>query len=182
MNSKKQKLVIFDLDETLIHSMLQPLDRKPELVVEPLSVYVRPFAKDLIRTTAQKCKIAIWSAGSPKYVEEIAKYLLDDETITPLFIWDREKCTKESSLFSFQEILTKDLRQTEQFGFDLAHTVIIEDDPVKVRKFKDNAIIVKQYFGENGDEELNKLANYIDAIDIVDDITKLDKNLWNFNS
>ena len=179
MSRKKDKLVIFDLDETLIHSMIEPLDRPPDLVVEPLSVYVRPYARELINLFAEKFSFAIWSAGSPLYVEAIAEFLLDKD-LKPVFIWDREMCSEKGSVFSFQKFLTKDLNRMKEFGFDLSSTLIIEDDPIKISKFKNNAIIVRQYFGDNNDRELIQLADYIGDIDTVDDIRKLDKNLWNF--
>ena len=160
--------------------MVSPLDRAPDLVVDPLLVYVRPFARNLIEIMYGKFEIAIWSAGSKKYVEEISKFLLADD-IKPLFVWDREECSVEGSFFSFHEVLTKDLEKVKSFGYDLTNTIIIEDDPIKIRKFRDNAIIVKQYFGDNQDDELEKLARYVNVIDIASDIKRLDKNLWNFN-
>lgn len=178
--NKKNKLVIFDLDETLIHSMAQPLERDPDFVIEPLSVYVRPYAKELIEAYSEKCDIAVWSAGSQKYVEIIVDYLIP-ESLNPVFVWDRSMCTvKKTSFFSFHEVLTKDLNKMTEFGYDLSNTIIIEDDPIKISKFKKNAIIVSQYFGNNGDKELLKLAKYVDAVDTVADIRTLDKNLWNF--
>lgn len=173
------KLVIFDLDETLIHARMAQLNRPAELNIENLHVYIRPYAADLIELAAQRFSVAIWSAGSPRYVEVISQFLLETR-VAPLFVWDRERCSKKSSFFSFGEIFTKDLSLVEEFGFDLASVLIIEDDPVKIADFKDNAIIVRQYLGEAEDDELERLSSYFDAIDTVSDIRELDKNRWCF--
>lgn len=173
------KLVIFDLDETLIHARTAQLDRPADINIDPLHIYVRPFASDLISRAAQRFTVAIWSAGSPRYVEVISEHLLAAK-VEPLFVWDRERCSKKSSFFSFSEIFTKDLTMVEEFGFGLESVLIIEDDPVKIADFKDNAIIVRQYLGEAEDSELERLSGYFDAIDTVSDIRDLDKNLWCF--
>ncbi|MBX9696029.1 MAG: HAD family hydrolase, partial [Cyanobacteria bacterium] len=55
MADKHPNIVIFDLDETLIHSTREPLGREPEICIETLHVYVRPFAYELIDSVARTC-------------------------------------------------------------------------------------------------------------------------------
>jgi len=74
------------------------------------------------------------------------------------------------------------LRKVEQFGIELDSILIVEDDPIKISEFKDNAIIVKQYFGESSDNELELLAGYVKEIEAVGDFRKLDKNIWCFGN
>lgn len=181
----EKKLVILDLDETLIHSRVELLDHPCDLEINPLYVYVRPHAEKLIKAFAERFSIAVWSAGSPKYVRRITEHLLEglDPVVEPVFVWDRDACSKKASpFFSFQEIFTKDLRKVEQFGFELDSILIVEDDPIKISEFKDNAIIVKQYFGESSDNELELLAGYVKEIEAVGDFRKLDKNIWCFGN
>lgn len=181
MAQKTKKLVILDLDETLIHSRIEKLDRDPEIEIEPLNVYVRPFAIELVNELSKRFEIAVWSAGSQQYVETISNHLINDE-IEPVFVWDRQSCSRKSSFFSFHEVFTKDLSKVESFGFALSSVLIIEDDPVKIADHRDNAIIVSQYFGDANDNELEQLAKYLDHIDTVDDIRELDKNIWCFKT
>ncbi len=163
MIETKKALVIFDLDETLIHSSQHRLEREPDFVIERLSVYFRPFARDLIDAVWRKFEIGVWSAGSPLYVDTIVKTIFP-EAVKPLFVWNRDHCTKHFERSYFQALFLKDLNKTLDFGYTLANTLIIEDDPVKVRDFPTNAIIVKQYFGDNEDDELSNLARFIDGL------------------
>ncbi|MBZ0186002.1 MAG: HAD family hydrolase, partial [Candidatus Obscuribacterales bacterium] len=147
MTRRKPILIVFDLDETLIHSRIEPLDRAPDYQIDPLMVYLRPFARELISMAASRFDIAIWSAGSPAYVDRIVEFLIPKEA-NPVFVWNREDCLRKFEYFPFQVIFSKDLTKTEEFGYDLSTTLIIEDDPFKIQDFKDNAIIVSQFFGD----------------------------------
>ena len=56
------RLIIFDLDETLVHATELALHRAHTLQIGPYYVYVRPFASDLIKFCAAHFKIAVWSS------------------------------------------------------------------------------------------------------------------------
>ena len=99
----EKKLVILDLDETLIHSRVELLDHPCDLEINPLYVYVRPHAEKLIKAFAERFSIAVWSAGSPKYVRRITEHLLEglDPVVEPVFVWDRDACSKKASVPDF---------------------------------------------------------------------------------
>jgi len=163
MNDKKKTLVIFDLDETLIHSRQERLDRDPDYILERLNVYFRPGATDLINAVAKHFEIAVWSAGSPLYVDSIVKRIFPDD-VKPIFVWNRDHCTAKFEFSYFQTLFLKDLNKMVDFGYSLANTLIIEDDPVKVRDFAKNAIIVTQFFGDAADDELSSLIKFIETL------------------
>lgn len=177
MTDKKSILLIFDLDETLIHSRYEQLDRKPEIIIDPLSVYLRPHTADLIKAAAEHFEVAVWSAGSPVYVRTIVD-LIFPTGIKPIFAWNRDHCTQKFEFFPFQILFLKDLSKISEFGFDLAHTLIIEDDPVKIRMYSDNAIIVGQYYGEKEDDELLHLAKFITTLAGSNDVRAELKDGW----
>jgi TFIIF-interacting CTD phosphatase-like protein len=159
----KKPLIIFDLDETLIHSRDVPLERPADYVLERLNVYFRPNAVDLILAAAKNHEIGVWSAGSELYVESIVKQLFPIN-IKPLFVWNRDHCHAKFELAHFQTMFSKDLNKIQDFGYSLKNTLIIEDDPLKIRDFGANAIIVSQYFGEADDNELASLVRFIDGM------------------
>lgn len=163
MANSKKPLIIFDLDETLIHSRQEPLDRSADYVLERLHVYFRPNAVELIVAAAKNHEIAVWSAGSPLYVESIVKQIFPSD-VKPLFVWNRDHCSAKFEISYFQTMFSKDLNKMADFGYDLKNTLIIEDDPLKIRDFGANAIIVTQYFGDEGDEELSSLVQFIEGL------------------
>ncbi|MBK9144897.1 MAG: HAD family hydrolase [Candidatus Melainabacteria bacterium] len=173
---RKPILIVFDLDETLIHSRVEPLDKEPDFRIDPLQVYLRPHATELIEAAAARFDIAVWSAGSPAYVDRIVEKIVP-AGINPIFVWNREDCVRKFEYFPFQVIFAKDLKRTEEFGYDLSTTLIIEDDPYKIQGFKDNAIIVSQFFGDNDDGSLSRLIPFIETMEEMD-VRELDKGNW----
>ncbi|MDZ4835183.1 MAG: HAD family hydrolase [Candidatus Melainabacteria bacterium] len=163
MSDRKKPLIIFDLDETLIHSRQEPLGRDADYVLERLHVYFRPNAVELILAASKNHEIAVWSAGSPLYVDSIVSQIFPAH-LEPLFIWNREHCSAKFEISYLQTMFSKDLHKMRDFGYDLKNTLIIEDDPLKIRDFGANAIIVSQYFGEEGDDELSGLVQFIEGL------------------
>lgn len=178
MRDNKKSLVIFDLDETLIHSRQDRLEREPDYVLDRLSVYFRPHARKLIEAVAEKFEVAVWSAGSPLYVDSIVDRMFPHH-VKPVFVWNREHCTARFEFAFFQTLFLKDLSKMNDFGFDLASTLIIEDDPVKVKEFPKNALFVSQYFGDETDDELSVLRTFIESLNgCANDMREIGK-IWN---
>jgi len=48
MSHHKQPLLIFDLDETLMHATETPLPKKPQFQLLYYSVFERPYERDLM--------------------------------------------------------------------------------------------------------------------------------------
>ena len=72
-----QKLLILDLDETLIHAREQRdgIDTDPDFSVFDYHVWKRPFLTDFIKQAQEWYDIAIWTASSPIYAQAVVPYL-----------------------------------------------------------------------------------------------------------
>ncbi|MFM7856677.1 MAG: HAD family hydrolase [Flammeovirgaceae bacterium] len=69
----RDKLLIFDLDETLIYSSDFMLDRPPDFNVGDYFVYVRPGLEILLSTCSRLYKLAVWTFGSHNYAAEVVR-------------------------------------------------------------------------------------------------------------
>ncbi len=71
---KKRKLLVLDLDETLIHTSYQPIlgaDLKSQKGY--FYLYERPFLKDFLDRCSAEYDLAIWSASKADYVRWIIR-------------------------------------------------------------------------------------------------------------
>ena len=59
------KLLILDLDETLVFSTTTPLGRPPDVVVGEYLVYRRPGLEAFLQTVSKQFTLAVWT--SPGY-------------------------------------------------------------------------------------------------------------------
>lgn len=58
------KLLILDLDETLIHGTEHPLERSPDFVVGPYAVYKRPGLSDFLCRMSESFDLAVWTSST----------------------------------------------------------------------------------------------------------------------
>ena len=107
------KLAVFDLDDTLVDvnmTCLAPEENAP--IVDCGANYgyatLRPFAVEFLQALLSAgWYLAIWSAASAKYVDEIAR-IIDNAAKTEipwLFKWDCSKCTGWSLLKDLDDVL-----------------------------------------------------------------------------
>ena len=61
-----RRLIIFDLDETLVYATETKLSFEPDFVIEPYFVYLRPFVYELLTFAVNRFYIAVWSSSNKK--------------------------------------------------------------------------------------------------------------------
>lgn len=174
---KKRKLLILDLDETLVHTTEKPLEGiESDFRVLSYYVHVRPHAVELLTQLAEVYDIAFWSAGGSKYVHAVLKKLLPDG-FKPVFIWTSERCKYRRDVDN-NEVTIKDLNKVKRRGFNLASVLIVDDTPSTAVKNYGNVVYVRAYEGQAGDCELRLLIAYLLSIKDVENVRKLEKRNW----
>lgn len=150
------KVIILDLDETLIHACPEWIGRKPDFLAANQMIFVRPDAKAFIRQALQHYKVAIWTASYGQYTQEILAHLFDDVSDIE-FIWDRNDC-QLSSYDSGMEYFSKSLCKLEDAGWHDGDYLIIDDQPEHIIGNQQYIIGIKPYFGSLNDDALMQLA------------------------
>lgn len=102
---RSPKVVVLDLDETLIHSKPGNIKKTTRLTIhkvdiegETWSVIERPHLQDFLRFIHQYFDlIVIWSAGTYEYVHEICKRIISyyDECV----IYTRDDCVSKNNTY-----------------------------------------------------------------------------------
>jgi RNA polymerase II subunit A small phosphatase-like protein len=92
MHNSKSKILILDLDETLIYATEQSLERKSDFLVGQYFVYTRPFLVSFLAFCFENFDVAVWTTATKAYAEEILKTILKDNQKL-LFVWTRDRCT-----------------------------------------------------------------------------------------
>jgi len=122
------RLIVFDLDETLVHATDVALPCPHAFQIGPYFVYVRPFAADLIRFCASHFEIAVWSSSSERYVETVTTGLFG--TSFPVtFSWAISKCVQKVDAKSNGYVYIKDLRKALKHGYAADEIIMIDDSP-----------------------------------------------------
>jgi carboxy-terminal domain RNA polymerase II polypeptide A small phosphatase len=59
----KPRLIIFDLDETLVHATERDLGYSCDFEVAPYRVYCRPYVQELLEFAGNRFDVAVWSSS-----------------------------------------------------------------------------------------------------------------------
>lgn len=147
------RLIVFDLDETLVHATEVPLLYAPTFQVGPYFVYVRPFASELIKFCASHFELAVWSSSSALYVETVTAELFGT-TFPVAFSWGVSKCVQKADPKSNGYVYVKDLRKAMKYGYAADEIIMIDDSPEKLQRQPMRHLCLSAFTGDPLDRDL----------------------------
>jgi Dullard-like phosphatase family protein len=166
----KRKTLILDLDETLVHSTIQPVSHHHilvEVVIDtmPCTFYVikRPHVDAFLKKVAEWYDVVIFTASMRQYADPLIDQL-DTKGIVKGRLF-RESCLNKDGNF------IKDLSLIKQ---DLSSTIIIDNSPIAYSHNKENAVPIDNWMGDNPrDESLLNLLPFLNALRFTSDVRSI---------
>tara|TARA_Y100001935_G_scaffold247136_1_gene242632 strand:+ start:6707 stop:7309 length:603 start_codon:yes stop_codon:yes gene_type:complete len=170
---KRKRLVIIDLDHTLIHSRMS----KHSMLKEAFRIkmpndgtfyvhtrsFLRQFInglKQMIHDHPQTFKVAIWTAAQRDYAIKLMNRIWPQWESDILFLRSYDHCSILTSGNNDEEIVVKDLTKLPQ-GYD---SILIDDNPLHYNINTANSFSVwkiKPFFFDTVDSELRDVLSYI---------------------
>jgi len=170
-------LLIFDIDETLIHSTQNSLGKHYDFKVGTFYTYCRPGLKELISYALDNFYVAVWSSASANYVKAIVENIfpnIDDLE----FYWDSKRCTICADFEQRKYYDVKDLNKVRRKGYSKNRILIVDDSPEKSERNYGNAIYMRPFSGNPNDRYLYMLVEYLDTIKDIKNVRIIDKRIW----
>jgi len=177
MHNSDKKLLILDLDETLIYATEEKLERESDFIVGQYFVYRRPFLDEFLEFCFENFEVAVWTTSTGNYARKILENIFDSHHKTN-FVWARERSTFSFDMEERESFLTKKMTKVRRRGYDLKSVIVVDDSPEKWRSSYGNLVRVKPFFGEIDDDELKHLAVYLGRLKNIDNIRKIEKRNW----
>lgn len=166
---KQKPLLILDLDECLIHTSGLELGREADFYYKHLRVYKRPFLQEFLTKAAEYYRLAVWSLGTDKYVQEISKNILP-KGLSWEFTWGRSQARRRTDMFWGGSFYYKNLDKLKRYGYKLEDITLIDNNPVMVIHSVSKVITISTYWGEEDDTDLKifmeNCPNFIELTDI----------------
>jgi RNA polymerase II subunit A small phosphatase-like protein len=159
----KPRLIIFDLDETLVHATELNLGYACDFEVPPYRIYLRPHVRELLEFTARRFDVAVWSSSSHSYVAALAAHLFTD--FRPVFAWSVSRCVQRIDAKSNSYVYVKDLRKVQKFGYAADEILIVDDSPEKIARQPKCHIHVEPFHGNRSDAELLRVMRFLESIE-----------------
>jgi carboxy-terminal domain RNA polymerase II polypeptide A small phosphatase len=170
-------LVIFDLDETLIHASESVQGEQTDFRSGSHNCIIRPFALSLVEECALRYDIAVWTSAGAEHAEAVVSAVFPDPS-TLKFVWTTEQCTQRRDPLTYGLVELKDLSKVRRTGRTLERTLAIDDSPEKHERNYGNLLRVKAWTGDPDDSELLDVAKYLRWIDQFDNVRKVEKRGW----
>ncbi|XWS19753.1 hypothetical protein CRYUN_Cryun31cG0044000 [Craigia yunnanensis] len=166
--SDKKETIVLDLDETLVHSILEPPPPRYDFTVSrnmdgvTINFYVlkRPGVDEFLEMISKKYEVVVFTAGQKEYASKVLDTLDPKGFISHRFY--RDSC---------KQVRGKFVKDLSEMGRDLRKIVIIDDNPKSFALQPENGILIKPFFGDElWDRELMKLAGFFERCDIFQDM------------
>ena len=162
MDTNKYKYtLVLDLDETLVH-YIEEKDRH--------YVQVRPFAEFFISEMGKYFELVIFTSAEEEYANIVLEEIDKNKVIT-------HKLYRRHVEYN-NGLCLKDL---DKIGRDVKKVCIIDNDKNNFKLHEDNGIEIKEFLGEQDDNELDLLGDLLMSIieSNSDDIRPIIKDIKN---
>ena len=176
MESAPKKLLVLDLDETLVHATESPLERAEDFRVGPYFVYERPHLADFIASVAKDFHVAVWTASGETYAAQVIERVFPTGLLR--FVWSSKRCTDARDWTTGHYTTIKNLAKLRRQGFALEHIIAVDDTPSKYARSYGNLVTVREFVGDPSDAELVLLARYLQFLLAVENVRTVEKRNW----
>lgn len=185
------KLLVLDLDETLVHTVAEfELDHRhgdPHFEIPGgYVVFERPGVRDFLASCFEKFReVSLWTAGTRDYALEVLPNLCDPSEFS--FIWGRDRCTWHRTFDELDDSYTtgwsdgawlKDIRKLRRRGYRKEEILFVDDTAKNFKRSYGNLVHVRGFYGDPTDNELELLDDYLDELGPVPNVRVIDKRFW----
>ena len=171
------KLLVLDLDETLIHAALNRNAAPYDFIVGPYTVLRRPGVENFLSQCFDWFTVGIWTTATEPYAAEVLRNICP-EPDRLAFVWCRERCTTAYNHEWQRGYFVKDIKKLRRKDRRIEDIIVVDDSPEVVSRNYGNAVIVTPYDGSPLDDELPQLLRYLEYLGNLDDVRSVDKRRW----
>lgn len=159
-SSKKKKLLLLDMDETLLHAaslvdiyqnQIYGKNTVPTFITSfidqgkliEFGVFVRPFFKEMLARLVSLFEICVYTASEKSYADAIL------DQLDPKRLYFKQRLYREQCTFikvDNKQVYVKDLRCIKDY--DLSSIVIVDNSLLSFSLHVDNGIPISNFFND----------------------------------
>lgn len=171
-----RKLLVLDLDETLIHATEEARDHAPAFEYGTYSVHKRPHLDAFLQSAFAEFDVGIWTSAGADYASYIVSRIMDPAALK--FLWASRRCTMRRDFTTGGYYSLKRLSKLKSLGYRLEHIIAVDDSPEKHRANYGNLVRIAEFTGNTEDVELLLLAQYLKLLAKESNVRRIEKRDW----
>jgi TFIIF-interacting CTD phosphatase-like protein len=179
-STRHDKLLVLDLDETLIHARSRgepDLPWPPHKHIAHFRVYLRPGVQAFMSAVLERfAAVGVWTSASPDYAMAMLDRIVARERLR--FLFTRDRCTERRDLELDESYFVKDIRKLDGFGFDKRQILFVDDKARGLERSYSNLVGVPAFLGDPEDRMLGKLLVFLEHLGRLEDVREVDKRGW----
>lgn len=178
------KLLVLDLDETLIHARDLRHDSSFETSAPGdfemhgfFEVRRRPGLDVFLSSVFSNfAHVGIWTSATLSYAVPIIREITDIKNLD--FVWGRNRCTYWRDLETHETEWLKDIKKLKRRGYRKEKILYVDDTPGKIRRSWGNYIRIPPFTGSLEDRELFHLLEFLLKIGNVPNVRNIELRTW----
>eukprot|EP01022_Parablepharisma_sp_SALTPOND_P014065 TRINITY_DN1893_c0_g1_i1.p2 TRINITY_DN1893_c0_g1~~TRINITY_DN1893_c0_g1_i1.p2 ORF type:complete len:570 (-),score=59.52 TRINITY_DN1893_c0_g1_i1:7307-9016(-) len=173
----EKKLVVFDLDETLVHCVTDNIEKADRIITVTLNtnekikagVNIRPYAVECLKQLSEYYELIVFTASHPYYADTVIDLLDPDKTIFSKRLFRNSCIRTDIGLF------IKDLRV---LNCDFKSTVIVDNAIFSFAFQLDNGIPIIPFYDDKEDRIMPKIRDYLVSLKDLEDVRVINKKTF----
>ena len=185
-SNPNKKLLILDLDETLVHSDLDFLLKEKNVKYDtilhfnseeekniPLPLIIRPGLYEFLDYASENFELVIFTASDQDYADTIINYIEKDKKYFKMRLY-RNNC-----IFIDPGLYIKDLRIFNSWK-NIEDIIILDNSLFSFANQLNNGILITSFFDDKDDTFLINVKEYLEYIKNEKDIREINKESFRF--
>jgi len=176
MTTPPRKLLVLDLDETLVHATEVELEHAADFSVGPYFVYKRPHLDQFLSVVLASFDVGVWTSSGEGYATQVLERLFAAGSLE--FTWSSGRCTTARDWTTGEYTSIKDLSKLKKRGYRLESIIAVDDTPTKYARSYGNLVTVREFVGDRTDVELPLLGRYLQSLLPAANVRSVEKRRW----
>jgi CTD small phosphatase-like protein 2 len=185
-SNQNKKLLILDLDETLVHSDLDFLLKEKNVKYDtilhfdseeekniPLPLMIRPGLYKFLDYASENFDLVVFTASDQDYADTIINYIEKDKKYFKMRLY-RNNC-----IFIEPGLYIKDLRIFNSWK-NMENIIIVDNSLFSFANQLNNGILITSFFDDKKDTFLYNVKDYLEYIKNEKDIREINKESFRF--
>lgn len=176
-NAEGKKTLILDLDETLVHSSLQPIEKcdlKLSITIDgnlvDIYVLIRPGLEEFLTNVGKLFEVVIFTASLKAYADPVIDFIDKHRVVKGRLF--RNDCMISNGSY---------IKNLSLLGRDLKKVIIVDNSPMSYSMHPFNALAITSWFDDKNDIKLQEVHKILEILDQVDDVTEVLRRLGTGN-